>query len=101
MIDAARVLSRYVDAIIARVFLHSDVAGLAAAVRGAVDPQVTVPASVTAKITPGNLPDSSGDVLQPLGFYGLGQVVQRMNLKRLQRELIVRGHEYDFRQRRC
>jgi ornithine carbamoyltransferase len=30
VVDAARVLSRYVDAIIARVFLHSDVAGLAA-----------------------------------------------------------------------
>src|SRR6185295_4770695 len=28
--DAARVLSRLVDAIVARVFLHSDVAGLAA-----------------------------------------------------------------------
>jgi ornithine carbamoyltransferase len=30
VVDAARVLSRYVDIIIARVFLHSDVAGLAA-----------------------------------------------------------------------
>jgi ornithine carbamoyltransferase len=30
VVDAARVLSRYVDVIIARVFLHSDVAGLAA-----------------------------------------------------------------------
>jgi len=30
VVDAARVLSRYVDAIVARVFLHSDVAGLAA-----------------------------------------------------------------------
>jgi ornithine carbamoyltransferase len=29
VVDAARVLSRYVDAIVARVFLHSDVAGLA------------------------------------------------------------------------
>jgi ornithine carbamoyltransferase len=29
VVDAARVLSRYVDVIIARVFLHSDVAGLA------------------------------------------------------------------------
>ena len=29
VVDAARVLSRYVDAIIARVFLHSDVVGLA------------------------------------------------------------------------
>ena len=30
VVDAARVLSRYVDVIVARVFLHSDVAGLAA-----------------------------------------------------------------------
>jgi ornithine carbamoyltransferase len=30
VVDAARVLSRYVDAIVARVFLHSEVAGLAA-----------------------------------------------------------------------
>jgi ornithine carbamoyltransferase len=30
VVDAARVLSRYVDAIVARVFLHSDVADLAA-----------------------------------------------------------------------
>ncbi|HEX8968726.1 MAG TPA: ornithine carbamoyltransferase [Chloroflexota bacterium] len=29
VVDAARVLSRYVDAIVARVFLHSDVSGLA------------------------------------------------------------------------
>jgi ornithine carbamoyltransferase len=29
VVDAARVLSRYVDAIVARVFLHSDVTGLA------------------------------------------------------------------------
>ncbi|MDQ6671355.1 MAG: ornithine carbamoyltransferase, partial [Chloroflexota bacterium] len=29
VVDAARVLSRYVDVIVARVFLHSDVAGLA------------------------------------------------------------------------
>jgi ornithine carbamoyltransferase len=29
VVDAARVLSRYVDAIVARVFLHADVAGLA------------------------------------------------------------------------
>src|SRR5205814_6971646 len=29
VVDAARVLSRYVNAIVARVFLHSDVAGLA------------------------------------------------------------------------
>jgi hypothetical protein len=45
-----------------------DVAGLAAAVRGAVDPQVTVPASVTAKITPVTLAEAGGDVLQPLAF---------------------------------
>jgi ornithine carbamoyltransferase len=30
VVDAARVLSRYVDVIVARVFLHSDIAGLAA-----------------------------------------------------------------------
>ena len=30
VVDAARVLSRYVDAVIARVYLHADVAGLAA-----------------------------------------------------------------------
>jgi ornithine carbamoyltransferase len=30
VVDAARVLSRYVDVIVARVFLHADVAGLAA-----------------------------------------------------------------------
>ena len=30
VVDAARVLSRYVDAIVARVFLHADVVGLAA-----------------------------------------------------------------------
>jgi ornithine carbamoyltransferase len=30
VVDAARVLSRYIDVIIARVFLHADVAGLAA-----------------------------------------------------------------------
>ena len=29
VVDASRVLSRYVDAIVARVFLHSDVLGLA------------------------------------------------------------------------
>jgi hypothetical protein len=45
-----------------------DVAGLAATVRGAVDPQVTVPASVTAKITPVTLAEAGGDVLQPIGF---------------------------------
>src|SRR5207237_1232144 len=37
VVDAARVLSRYVDIIIARVFLHSDVAGLAANTSGAIE----------------------------------------------------------------
>jgi hypothetical protein len=46
-----------------------DVSGLASAVRGGVDPQATVPKSVTQRLSlPGDLGSGGGDMLQPVAF---------------------------------